>query len=568
MDSSNDPEGSRNQTSRQVIPVPTAWSAEYQGLTPSKGFLNTSTVCYRNSALCFLLHSPTLLNWLAAHHGDQGCEEQCVSCQLHRLAVSFWKGNSENDDQETVLMVLWVQLQASTWDYVDLEEQQDVREFIEQLFGQMYQDAQAKQVDLNPLLKIALDVAFECKTCGKATPGPPYKEFLCAASFPEDLKVGDAVSIEELLSGCYSGSTVDRDCEHCERKTEHLRTDKVVQVPEVLLVHLNRIGGPGGEKSFNNVSLGDQVVLPESLRRGLADKDDICYELYTIIFHEGDTIESGHYTAAVKAPTGRWMLINDEQVESVQSLKKLMNMGKGKKKHSATAYVLGYRRLPLTSESMPAGGDSSPAQVSDSASSREKSSQARARPLDGTPSADPALLVPGSDIAPGSLSSVSSLTSLGSLGSPSAPGSPVRPGVTMDGTISLDGRDIVWTIQQQLAIPSDAGPLIKLKPRSRVQFADIRLRFTSGEEVLEANHTISLKPLKPNNARKARTEKSAKIMNTKSKRTADGTDQKKKAAKPGKQAKPRGVQKSAQAQSTGVQASTKTKTGRVRKKAR
>ncbi|KAH8422969.1 uncharacterized protein LDX57_000725 [Aspergillus melleus] len=311
------------------------------------------------------------------------------------------------------------------------------------------------------------------------------------------------------------------------------------------------------------------MALPESWRRGLAGKDDIDYELYTIIFHDGPSIKSGHYTAAVRAPNGQWMLMDDDaEAQPMQSLETLMNMGSGDEKHTATAYLLAYRRLPLGGESAPAedqaaavGDNSKQEQVQGddtSGPSEEVSDQTQAIPLEEPsptdPAVDPAVLVPDSEIAPSSPKSPSPVGSR-----TSRPSSPVRPGVTMDGTITLDGREVEWTIQQQLPMPSDAGPLIKLKPRAKVQRANIRLTLTSGEEVLEGEVTISLKPA-ASNAQTQKPAKTPKTMNTKAKKTAKTAGQKKKkATASGKQAKPEGVKKGTKAGSAG-KSNIKTKT--------
>lgn len=280
---------------------------------------------------------------------------------------------------------------------------------------------------------------------------------------------------------------------------------------------MNRIRD-GNTKSFRDISLGDQIVLPDSLRRNLTDEDgSIRYELYTIIFHDGHTINSGHYTAAAKAPTSQWMLMNDDRkVQHIQSLAELMDMGSGERKHSATAYVCAYRRLPPGNES------------------------------------DPAVQVPA-EITPGSR------RSRRSRGSPSSPSSvdsrvsaasPVRSAVTMDGSINFHGRDVEWMVQQELSRPSDDGPLINLKPRARVQHATVRLKLTSGEEILEGAVVISLNP---------KTQKQASTKSSSSTETNGAAGRKTKRQTSSRRAKPKGVEKAAKARKARCIPKTRTK---------
>ncbi|KAK1145479.1 hypothetical protein N8T08_004354 [Aspergillus melleus] len=532
MNSSNNQEGQGNRTSRQVPPT---WSAYYHGLTPLKGFANPGVLCYRNSALCLVLHSPVLINWMASHYWEQNCTKgkQCIVCLLYRLVVSFWKGDSEGENKDAVLKRLWAQVEKRAW----FEKRKWTAMLTEWNNG--------------------------------------HSEFQVQGMW-RDSKEAAPIEIGDYLKNCYSETpAVDLDCERCKCKTKHDLSDAVTDVPEILLICLNR-KGIGESKSFWNVGLSDQMVLPESWRRGLAGKDGIDYELYTIVFHDGPSIKSGHYTAAVRAPTGQWMLMDDDaEAQPMQSLETLMNMGSGDEKHTATAYLLAYRRLPLGGESAPAEGQAEPAEgesaaVGDSSKqeqvqgdtsgpSEEVSDQTQAMPLEEPsptyPAVDPAVLVPDSEIAPSSPKPPSPVGSR-----TSRPSSPVRPGVTMDGTITLDGREVEWTIQQQLPMPSDAGPLIKLKPRAKVQRANIRLTLASGEDVLEGEVTISLKPA-ASNAQAQKLAKTPKTMNTKAKKTAKTAGQKKKkSTTSSKQAKqPGGVKKGTKADSTG-KSNTKTKT--------
>ncbi|KAI9041530.1 cysteine proteinase [Aspergillus affinis] len=571
MDSSNNQEDQRTITSRNVLP---SWSADYHGLTPLRGFANSSVLCYRNSALCVILHSPLLINWMASHY-EEHLTDRCVICLLHRLVVSFWKGDSSGEDKDAVLEQFWTRIReyGCTWSKQSPEEQQDVREFIESIFNQMILDSDGMEpFDLAELLKIKSSLSLKCKACSKVMT-PSDQVWFCSPRDGPNLREEEApIEIGHLIKRRYSDSTENFGCEQCKTETGHARSEDVTEIPEILLICLNRMDDDK-MKSFWNVSLSDQMVLPDSLRGCLADKDDIKYELYVIIFHDGDSIKSGHYTAAVRAPTGKWMLMNDDaEARPMQSLETLMNMGEGNTKHSATAYVLVYRRLPLGGESAPAEGQTAPtlakgesaavgdnskqeqAQGDASGPSEDVLDQTQAMPLEEPsptdPAVDPAVLVPDLEIAPSSPSPVGSRAS--------RPGSPVRPGVTMDGTISLDGREVEWKIQQQLTMPSDAGPLIKVKPRAKVQRANIRLTLTSGEEVLEGEVTISLKPA-VSKSRPQKPAKTPKTMNTKAKKATDKAGQKKaKATTSSKQAKPEGVKKGTKAGKT-AKSNTKTK---------
>lgn len=68
-----------------------------------KGMANiTGVLCYRNSLLQAILHSPKLINWLLLNHHADDCVEEdtdnCVACALRELAITYWGGGKLIED--------------------------------------------------------------------------------------------------------------------------------------------------------------------------------------------------------------------------------------------------------------------------------------------------------------------------------------------------------------------------------------------------------------------------------------------------------------------------------------
>ncbi|KAF9887683.1 hypothetical protein FE257_009776 [Aspergillus nanangensis] len=159
------------------------------------------------------------------------------------------------------------------------------------------------------------------------------------------------------------------------------------------------------------------------------------YNLYAIIFHKGTSVYYGHYTAAVRCPDGTWAVLNDDEpVQRASNLEGVKKiMGDS---FSSDAYLVAYQRLEDTADMV-----------------------------------------------------------LEDLKTPDdTDGGDVR--VELEGTIDLLGRDIGWNFGKQLILGPDAGPLIDLKPRAKVQHAKIQIKLTAwgNGDVLEGEITMSLKP--------------------------------------------------------------------------
>ena len=63
-------------------------------------FENPGTLCYRNASLAFLLASPPLFNWSAAHVRGSAWTcliRNCLVCSFHNLATEYWQDDNEGN---------------------------------------------------------------------------------------------------------------------------------------------------------------------------------------------------------------------------------------------------------------------------------------------------------------------------------------------------------------------------------------------------------------------------------------------------------------------------------------
>ncbi|CAD5115350.1 DgyrCDS4330 [Dimorphilus gyrociliatus] len=142
----------------------------------------------------------------------------------------------------------------------------------------------------------------------------------------------------------------DYNCGKCGSKNMW-RNDRYVSLPPILVVYLTR---------FKQNDKGDWVKIrklrPTPFRLPcLLDSCGACtdplhiYELYAVIIHTGDSIDSGHFTAVVDATLSPhahrdgWLKLDDMKVE-VKEVDKFINSDLSGR-FSKTPYMLFYRRL-------------------------------------------------------------------------------------------------------------------------------------------------------------------------------------------------------------------------------
>jgi ubiquitin C-terminal hydrolase len=535
----------------QTLPFYTGWRNYYQAFDPV-GIFNPLNLCYRNVILQLLLHTPLLLNFVELNCvPGHTCVEPatlCTFCVLKAFIDAYWT-ESRNDEAFTrALDALWEKLLVSFWASAveDLNEQQDAREFLERTLAQFH--IESMYVDVSASFQIVTNKHFQCRTCNATRRADSLdQQYFLIADFPTD---GRRCTIDDAILPGMHNALVHR-CPRCNADTEHTMVDKIVQLPEVLLVQVNRFAMQQDDqtKVQKSLQIDEHLAVSDAIRDADApDHDPAAYELYAVVFHRGVSIYKGHYTAAVKSPDGRWALLDDDS--DVVYRDSLDDLKAYKRTFERQAYILAYRRLPLSAEPAP--------------SHRPYATKSIANlPAPTDSDGDTTLIDEPSDDSRSSTSIDRDAL-------------PVAGGVHLLETIAFDGHDVDWIVSQQLLLPPEAGPLINLPPRAKVQRAKVRIVMTSREngDVLEGEVTISLRPqrqdvpdasvvvttertplikrLRPRGKPQA---KPAKTMNTK------GKSKKTKAESPGAQApaKPRGVAKSKAGAKAGAKASAKAK---------
>ncbi|KAL4898421.1 hypothetical protein BDV59DRAFT_4087 [Aspergillus ambiguus] len=503
-------------TSHQTVPFYTGWKQVFQTFQESIGIFNPLHLCYRNAVFQLLLHTPLLLNFLEfTRLSGHVCvpPDLCTFCNLKAFANAYWTGSRDRSQFTAALDALWEKLLTSFWASMvdDLEEQQDAREFLERTLAQFHNEA--SNIDVSQYFRIATNKHFHCWECrhiGKAD--VPDQQYFLVADIQANRQVPhceeghmvlvDAPAdpqaaakrcvVDEAITPGSDTTAVDRKCAKCNVNTKQTIIDKIVQLPELLLVQVNRFSPIDQTKAHTPVAIEDRLQVSECLLDESTEDQGRAYELYGVLFHHGDQAVEGHYTAAVRTPSGRWALLDDDRpvvfCDSLEDLKDAKAIKNDNDVFAKEAYILAYQRLPLPTESEAA---SNPALAGSHRTWASKSVSHLPPPPD-EPSTDSdgdtiVLDAPSSDDGGGGGSDTISLD-YETL--------PAAGGVHLRETIAFDGRDVDWVVQQQLLLPPEAGALINLPPRAKVQRAKVKITLTSLDngEILEGEAAVSLRP--------------------------------------------------------------------------
>ena len=71
------------------------------------------------------------------------------------------------------------------------------------------------------------------------------------------------------------------------------------------------------ERGYGAIRLTTPLRPTEKIMLSNDDGENLAYNLISVIYHFGETLKSGHYTAAVKHFSGVWKYCNDEEVQEI-----------------------------------------------------------------------------------------------------------------------------------------------------------------------------------------------------------------------------------------------------------
>ncbi|KAF8790906.1 Ubiquitin carboxyl-terminal hydrolase 20 like protein [Argiope bruennichi] len=151
---------------------------------------------------------------------------------------------------------------------------------------------------------------------------------------------GPSVTLQDCLAAFFSADELKGDnmysCEKCKKLRNGIKYSKVIELPEVLCIHLKRFRHEvmfsskiGSYVSFPLEGLDMSPFLHKSYPRGVTS-----YDLASVICHHG-TAGSGHYTAyCLNYLNDQWYEFDDQYVTAVDA----------EMVRHCEAYVLFYRK--------------------------------------------------------------------------------------------------------------------------------------------------------------------------------------------------------------------------------
>ena len=122
----------------------------------------------------------------------------------------------------------------------------------------------------------------------------------------------DIMSIEDLIEYYFKSDVVEFKylCPNCKRKCDHSKEIKLVSLPKILIISLQRINWALKIKNNAEIRFNEKLNLSKYVDNDFLNKNEGIYNLFALINHEGE-ISFGHYYSLIKMYQNDWYEFND-----------------------------------------------------------------------------------------------------------------------------------------------------------------------------------------------------------------------------------------------------------------
>lgn len=314
------------------------------------GLANIANTCYLNSAVQCLSHNISFLELILKYEHPQGLFQE-----LKDLLQILWFENCSVAPHKFVKA-----LRSHYKDSLYIHEQNDVQEFLIYFIDYLNRSIatpispeiierkrEKMEASTSPLVKMKRSIDLHWHKSHEKEYSPVIDLFY--GNLISQIKCGDCHHINhnyelfsnlsilvehgDLMTNIAHYFEIEKmngiKCEKCSRDQSITKSTKLWRLPKILIILLKRF-------DQNMKKIDSKMDVPEQIDLGeytLFDRSDK-YMLKSIACHSG-SLNSGHYCAACRHPSGSWFIYDDDSIIPVTSYKKI---------NSSLYYVLFYEK--------------------------------------------------------------------------------------------------------------------------------------------------------------------------------------------------------------------------------
>ncbi|KAK2964800.1 putative Ubiquitin carboxyl-terminal hydrolase 42 [Blattamonas nauphoetae] len=295
---------------------------------------NIDHTCFINVILHSLCYSPTFSQHLLEKQHSMQCHQQgfCWMCQLETIICKI-----HDSPRKVIAPTSFAKNLRDLSSSFKLGEQQDAHEYFHLLMSRVHGS-------LLPRTTQRLPLNSECTTfVYQALGGTVQSRLTCSecqtqtfSFFPFldiSLDIRGSLSLEKAISKYFGAETLDQSnkhkCSSCQKLNSSTIRTSLRDPPNTLCIHLKRFKMSTTDKAQSatakHIKLSDHVnfslsldVTPYLSPAAKPFFSSPCrYSLCSVVVHNGNSAQSGHYTSFHRAPNGIWNSVDGETVRVV-----------------------------------------------------------------------------------------------------------------------------------------------------------------------------------------------------------------------------------------------------------
>jgi ubiquitin carboxyl-terminal hydrolase 47 len=230
------------------------------------GLANQGATCYMNSLLQALYHTQEfrkeLFKWRYNDKQHQKAEDS-IPLQLQRIFAQMQLRVAPYVDAKGLI-------RSFQWDTIESFEQHDVQEFCRVLFTAIEESVigstEGDPDFISKLYEGCLGAYIQCLTCKTISTREENFRDLQLILHNDYQKIRNT-SVEMALDNFFTPEKLEGDnmyfCSHCQHKVNALKYYKLVKVPSILCLQLNRF--TYNAQTYTKIKLNDRMSFPLTL---------------------------------------------------------------------------------------------------------------------------------------------------------------------------------------------------------------------------------------------------------------------------------------------------------------
>lgn len=250
------------------------------------GLRNTDKRCFLNSIIQLLYHDRTFRRVLA--------RESSSNERLEALRNFFAKMDASAPKTE-----ISAPIQSLLPAYLANRHEQDAAEAL-QIFLNDIEDAELTLQTRITVTNVLLDGSTEISSTND--------EPRCLIQLNIPLEQATSNSLQSLFELQFAEESIEASGSEAERVRMKVKTTSFTELPKTLLIQLVR-------QHFltDGLKISDRIEVPEFIQ---IPGHDVQYQLSGFIYHQGLSMDSGHYSAFLRQADSSFTLFNDQMIKA------------------------------------------------------------------------------------------------------------------------------------------------------------------------------------------------------------------------------------------------------------